>query len=86
MGRWARTGNINVGSLPSQAIRVDLNFTTLGNPAGDWGQAYMLAHPENPDAELVCDYHSKVFKNGVYHYLISVNNRGPNPTAWDVDW
>jgi hypothetical protein len=86
MGRWPQTGVISPG-LPSTAIRVDLFLSTLGNPSGDWGQAYMLAHPQQANAELVCDFHGKLLSTGgVYHYRISVNNRGPMPTAWDVDW
>jgi hypothetical protein len=67
-------------------LRFGPSFTTPGNPQGDWGQAYILAHPRDPDAELVCDFHGKILSGGRYYYTISVTNRGPLGTNWDLDF
>jgi hypothetical protein len=67
-------------------VRVFPSLTTIFNPQGDWGQAYVLAHPRDPNAELVCDFHGKVLSVGRYFYSISVTNRGPFGTNWDLDF
>jgi len=83
---------VDMGRFPQGTIgpfvttRRDLFVTTIFNPAGDWGAAYMLAHPDNPDAELVCDFHTKLLTGGVYHYRISVTNRGPFGTSFSIDF
>ena len=68
--------------------RRTLFVTTPFNPSGDWGAAYQLAHPQNPGAELVCDFHGKLLDppSGVFFYRISVTNRGPAGTFFDIDF
>jgi hypothetical protein len=75
-----------IGPFSSQKIR--LSVTTIWNPSGDWKQAYALAHPRNPAAELVCDFHSKLLNptTGTFDYFITVSNRGPLGTFFDVDF
>jgi hypothetical protein len=83
MGRFA-IGFI--GANTSQ--RRTLFVTNVWNPSGDWGAAYMLAHPFNPGADLVCDFHSKVFNpaTGVFDYSVTVTNRGPASTFFAIDF
>jgi len=57
------------------------------NPSGDWGATYMLAHPRNPIAELVCDFHGKVLTaSGRFGYRVTITNTGPAATLVDLDF
>ena len=81
-------GRFFLGTLaPGASIRPDLFVTTVFNPSGDWGQVYALAHPRNPLAELVCDFHSKIlFPSGIFVYRVTVRNAGPLGTTADIDF
>jgi hypothetical protein len=80
-------GRFFMGTIgPGVTTRRFLFVTTAFNPQGDWGQAYMLAHPRNPNAELVCDFHGKVLSGGIFFYAINVTNRGPFGTDFDIDF
>ena len=68
------------------SIRPTLTVTTTFNGSGDWGNAYMLAHPRNPGAELVHDFHAKVLSpTGRFGYLATIRNAGPSATFIDID-
>jgi hypothetical protein len=75
-----------IGPFTSQ--KRTLTVTSPFNPVGDWGAAYALAHPRNPGAELVCDFHSKVLNpaTGRFSYSITVRNIGPGATFFDIDF
>jgi hypothetical protein len=75
-----------IGPFASQRRR--LSVTTFWNPSGDWQQAYVLAHPRNPGAELVCDFHSKLLNGatGTFDYFITVRNASPVGTFFDIDF
>jgi hypothetical protein len=67
-------------------VPISITSPSLFNPRGDWGAAYLLAHPLNPGATLVCDFHGKVMgRGGVFTYLLTVTNRGPAATFFDID-
>ena len=75
--------------LPSGAsIRPTLTVTTTFNGSGDWRNTYMLAHPRNPGAELVHDFHAKVLNpmTGTFGYLVTIRNAGPAATFVDIDF
>jgi hypothetical protein len=73
---------------PSTSQRRRLSVTTIWNPSGDWQQAYALAHPLNPGANLVCDFHSKLLNpaTGTFDYFITVTNAGPAGTFFSIDF
>ena len=75
-----------IGPFTSQRRR--LSVTTIWNPAGDGGATYALAHPRNPGAELICDFHSKVFNpaTGTFDYFITVENASAVGTFFDIDF
>jgi hypothetical protein len=81
-------GRFPIGSLaPFTSIRPSLLVNGPFNTSGDWGQAYVLAHPRNPRAELVCDFHAKVqTPAGAFRYLVTITNAGPFGTVVDVDF
>ena len=83
MGRFFM-GFIAAGTTQTRTLTV----TNLWNPSGDWGATYMLAHPRNPGATLVCDFHSKLLNpaTGAFDYSINVSNRGPAHTFVDIDF
>jgi hypothetical protein len=72
---------------PGASIRPTLTVTTPFNGSGDWGNAYMLAHPRNPGAELDHDFHAKVLSpaTGRFGYLVTITNIGPAATFVDID-
>jgi len=83
MGRFFM-GFIAAGTTQNRTLTV----TNFWNPTGDWGASPMLANPRNPGATLVSDFHSKVLNpaTGAFDYSISVSNRGPANTFFDIDF
>jgi hypothetical protein len=72
---------------PGFSFRPNLFVTSLFNPTGDWGAVYALAHPRNPNAELICDFHSKLLtSSGIFVYRITIRNGGPLGTIVDIDF
>jgi hypothetical protein len=77
---------LNVGTLnPNATMKQQIDVGFFSNPQGDWGLAYMQAHPRR-QCELVCDFHSKaLLPTGRYAYTVQVTNLGPSPTNFDID-
>jgi hypothetical protein len=75
-----------IGPFSSQ--KRTLTVTSIWNPSGDWGATPMLAHPQNPGAELVCDFHSKLLNSGTgrFDYSITVRNASAVGTFFDIDF
>jgi hypothetical protein len=75
--------------LPGASIRFGTAFYTPFNPEGDWGNAYMLAHPR-ASTELVCDFHAKRRRRTpdrfINDYIVTIRNAGSVVTPVDVDW
>jgi hypothetical protein len=78
--RFFNSGTIN----PGQVFRRQFNVVTSSNPQGDWGLAYIQAHPRR-ETELVCDFHGKLLQGGLFFYAVDIINRGPNQTIFDID-
>jgi hypothetical protein len=83
MGRFFM-GSISAFSTQKRSFTV----TSAFNPSGDWGNTYALAHPMNPGAELVCDFHSKLLSpfTGTFIYSITVRNSSPVNTFFAIDF
>ena len=77
--------------LPGAQVRAFTWLTTLGNPEGNWGNAYQLAHQDGSSVELVCDFHAKRRRrlpdgSVRFEYLVTVTNAGPTVAPVYIDW
>jgi hypothetical protein len=90
-------GRVFIGwFVPGEVFRTAEALTTPGNPEGDWGNAYLLAHPITLPSELICDYHAKrrvSFRTpegdpaSRFDYLVSIRNPGSAAlTGVFLDW
>jgi hypothetical protein len=86
-------GRFTGGTLvPGAGLRLGFAVSTPFNPMGDWGQAYQLAHPRGPNAELICFFLAKELDPmfnppaGRFFYNLSVFNAGTATTSFDVDF
>ena len=76
---------------PRTSQKITLTLTGFWNPRGDWKNTFALAHPRDPNAELVCDAHSKVMipggvGGGFFRYSVTVTNVSSLPTFFDLDF
>jgi hypothetical protein len=79
-------GSIVSGTQISEALR----FNSPNNPTGDLENAFILAHPRDPNAILSTFNHFKELLNlpgigNVYYYGYQVYNSGPADTDYDID-
>jgi hypothetical protein len=65
-------------------------FTVVASFTGrtDWGNTFALAHPGNPGAELVSNFHSKLLSpaTGRFVYSVTISNISPVATFFFIDF